>query len=506
LWVAQLASNVGTWMQNVGAAWLMGDVHGTPTQVALIQTATSLPVFVVGLAAGAIADVVDRRRLLLATQAWMLLVAGLLALTTALGAVRPVTLLLMTFALGLGAALNLPAWQAIQPELVPRDELPRAVALGAMSMNLGRSVGPAVGGALVAASGPAAVFGINALSFVGVLVALIAWRRPHERDELPPERLLNALRAGVRYAQHSPALRAVLVRAALFTMPASAMMALLPVVSRDRLHLGSGGFGALFACVGAGAVAAAFVVPHAQARGVDRTILAASVMIGTALAGMAALHEPIALAPLLVVGGAGWTAGFSTFNVSAQSVLPAWVRARGMGLYVLVIQGGLAIGSATWGTVAARSTGAALGVPAGLVVVATWSSATRWRLTRKEQLDLRVSSYWPEPVLEVEVDPDRGPVLITVEYRVPEPNRARFTDAMRKVQRMRRRTGARRWGLYQDSADPERYVETFVVDSWEEHLRQHQRTTAADELAHGAAKAFLAPGTAVRTSHLLWAY
>lgn len=505
LWSAQLASNVGTWMQNVAAAWYMGDLHGSPSQVALVQTATSLPVFFVAITAGALADIVDRRRLLLATQSWMLAVTALLAIASALDAMSPASLLGATFALGLGAALNLPAWQAIQPELVPREELSRAVSLGAMSMSLGRSVGPAIGGLVLAAWSPAAVFGLNAASFVGVLVALRGWERPRPADELPPERLRSALRAGVRYANHSPALRAVLVRTTMFGLPACAVMALLPVIARSNLHLGPFGYGVLFACIGIGAVLSSTVVARAQANGVDRVINAAAALVAAALVAMATLRNAVLLAPFLFIGGAGWAAGVATLNVSTQSVLPAWVRARGMSLYVLVMQGGIAIGAAAWGALAEHSTALALAVPAGMLLLGV-GAARRWPLHREQHLDLQATAYWPEPAVAMDVDPDRGPVLITVEYRVRPDEQRPFVTAMRKVQRVRRRTGAYRWGLYVDASDTTRIVETFMVESWEEHLRQHQRTTATDQRIQEAAAQFVAPGSSVRTSHLLWAY
>jgi MFS family permease len=485
LWVAQLVSNVGTWMQNVGAVWLMGTLGGSAVLVALVQTAITLPVFATALPAGALADIVDRRRLLLYTQTWMLLSAAALALLTHFDVVTPAVLLALTFSLGLGTAMNMPAWQAIQPELVPRDEFPQAVALGSASVNVGRAIGPAIGGVLVALSGPEAVFLVNAVSFLGIVVVLARWKRPRSEeagDGVPTERLRGAIRAGLRYGANSPALRAVLARSATFMLGASALMALLPIVARDELALGSAGYGAVLTCFGAGAVSATLVLPRLRGRGgIDGLVLGATLLLAAALV-VLAIADSVALAAVAVAaGGLAWLLCLSSFNISAQRALPAWVRARGMGFYLLTVQGGTAAGSALWGGLASVwGVRNALAASAAALVAAALVTR-RHRLAWGERLDLtRSTQPWPEPVLVIEPRPEHGPVLITVEYRVPEANREAFAGVMRKVGRVRRRTGSRRWGLYHDPSDPERFLETFVVDSWEEHLRQHQRVTATD--------------------------
>jgi MFS family permease len=497
-------SNVGTWMQNVAAVWLMGTLGGGALLVALVQTATSLPVFLVGVPAGAVADIVDRRRLLLATQALMLVAAGALAALTWAGATTPSALLLLTFALGTGSALNMPAWQAVQPELVPPDELERAIALNGVNVNVGRALGPAIGGALVAVSGPTAVFVVNALSFLGVMVVLARWPRPAATATTPPETLLGAIRAGFRYGRHSRAFRAVLARTALFVVPASAVLALLPVVARGPLHLGAGGFGALLTAFGAGAVVSALLLGRIRDRlSVDGTIVAATVVMAAATLVMAFVHATALVALALVGAGVAWVSALSLLNVAAQGAVPEWVRARGMGLYLLVFQGGVAAGSTVWGVLADASLRGALVVTAatflaGLVV------ARRWALREFERLDLTASPTWPEPVVVIEPRPGSGPVLVTLAYRVEADAVDAFLAGMTGVRRVRRRTGARRWSLYRDTSDPDCFLETFVVDSWEEHLRQHQRVTATDQQLTAVVRPYLSSGPQI--THYVSAY
>ena len=507
LWTAQLVSNIGTWMQNVGAAWLMGSLGGSAAQVALVQSAVTLPVFLTALPAGALADIVDRRLLLLCTQSWMLLSAAALAVLTHEDVVTPGLLLALTFSLGLGTAINMPAWQAIQPELVPRREFPQAVALGSASVNVGRAIGPAIGGVLVAVAGSEAVFAINALSFLGILVVLATWRRERSESDMPSERLMSAVRAGLRYAGNSPALRAVLTRSATFMLAASAFLALLPVVARSELDMSAAGFGLLLTCFGAGAVIATGTLPRLRERlSIDRLVVGATLVVAAALGALAAFNSiPVAVLASLA-GGVAWVQCLSSFNVAAQRALPSWVRARGMGFYLLTVQGGTAAGAALWGTIASRyDVRVALGCAAAVLALGTLA-ARRFRLAWGERLDLRSAPYSSEPTVVIEPRPEQGPVLVTLEYRVPERNAKAFAEAMRKVGRVRRRTGARRWGLFRDPASPERFLETFLVDSWEEHLRQHQRVTATDRRVEDDARALADDAGEPRATHYVSAY
>ena len=503
LFLAQIASNVGSMMQSVGAAWLMGDLTTSPTLVALVQTATLLPVFLLGLPAGALADIFDRRRLLIVSQSWMLLTALWLAVLSFADLIAPWSLLFLTFSLGVGAALTLPAWQAIQPELVPRAEFPQAVALGALTFNLGRAIGPAVGGVIVAAAGPPWVFLLNAVSFLVVVAVLFRWHRRVAVSTLPAETMAGAMRAGLRYGANSRALRHVLIRSLTFVLPAGALLSLLPVVARDRLGLGSGGYGLLLACFGVGAALAAVLRPRIDAvLNPDRMVEVGTIVIAVVLLidGLATNQWVVGAA--LFFGGGAWTLTFTTTNVAAQSALPAWVRARGMGLFSLVTVGGLALGSALWGLVASRSLVGAQ-VLAAVTLLVGGLATRRWRVSAPQHLDLSPAPS-DDPIITLVPRPTDGPVLVSVTYQVPEADMAEFTSTMRRVERQRRRTGARRWGLYRDLAAPDLVLEVFVVESWAEHLRQHDRRTTTDLVALDIVRPFVRGDVAV--AHYVSAY
>ncbi|CAA9566327.1 Uncharacterized MFS-type transporter [uncultured Synechococcales cyanobacterium] len=506
LWIASIASNLGTWMQNVGGVWLMTSLTPSPLLVALMQTATSLPILLVGLPAGALADIVDRRRLLLIWQGWMLGVAAVLGGVTLLGVMSPWLLLVLTFALGLGAAMNGPAWQAIVSELVPRPELPAAIALNSVGFNIARAVGPALGGLVVAAAGPAAVFLLNAISFLGIILVLYRWQRASGPNTLPAERLIGAMRAGIRYVRYAPALQAVLVRTAVFISCASALWALLPLVARQQLQLGAEGYGLLLGCLGVGAVIGAGLLPSVRRQlSTDGLLVMATITFAISTVVLAVVPNLIVVCIALVAAGFAWLAVMSNLNVATQVSVPAWVRARSLGVYQLVFQGGLAIGSAVWGLVAEQLgnttalSGAAVGLLLGLV------AATRYQLAVGEDQDL-TPCRWAEPVVMVEPRMEDGPVLITVEYPVDPKQAPQFVQAMHELSHSRKRDGAIRWGLFYDTANPERYVETFVVESWAEHLRQHERVTVADRAAQERVRAFLANNASTTVTHLIYAH
>jgi MFS family permease len=493
-------------MQTVGAQWLMGSLGGSVLEVSLVQVAITLPVFLVALPAGALGDIVDRRRLLLVAQATMLAAAALLAFATIAGAVTPWVLLALVFVGGLGTGLTAPSWQAIVPELVDRDEIPNAAALAAVNNNLTRAIGPALGGAMVAAAGPSWTFALNAVSFLGVLAVMARWRRPRTEHLLGPEHIVAAMRSGLAYVRHEPELRAVLVRAALFVVFAGALWALLPVVARHDLGLGSGGYGLLLGMVGVGAVLGAVLLARVGAgRSADHLMLGASASFAAACAVCALVPSTWAVALGLLVAGAAWVTATSTLNGTAIEILPAWVRSRGVSIYTLVFQGGQALSAAALGAVAqAAGARAALGtVAAGLV--AGLAGQRRWPLPAAARPDVTTQPWPVEPALRIEPDPAAGPVLVTVEYRVPPANREEFRARMAAVGRSRRRTGAERWGLFQDGADPGCFAETFIVATWAEHLRQHgERSTVEDRATEAAVERLAAEPRRVR--HLLFAY
>jgi MFS family permease len=504
LWIALLASNIGTWMQAVGAAWLMVELDASPAIVALVQTASYLPVVVVGVLAGATADLVERRRLLLITQACMLVAAGGLAALSAFDAVTPLLLLGFTFALGLGMAFNYPAWQAIQPELVPAEELKQAVTLGGANINLGRAIGPAVGGLLIAAAGAWLVFALNAASFAFVLVVLWRWRRPVGEDVGPPERFAGAVRAGVRYAMFSHVLHGVLVRSFVFGAASSGLMSLLPVYTKEVLGWGSGGLGILFAAIGGGAVATAAVIPRVREHlSADRVFAAGSALVAAALTALALVDSRPLAVVVCVVAGVGWLFCLSTLNVASQEVLPGWVRARGLALYLTAISAGIALGSAGWGKLANAAGTQWTFAGGALAIAVTVALAWRWRFDRIADVDLRPAPMAAPEARLVVGDEAGSPVLVVVAYEVRPESEDDFLRALRLVGRARRRTGATDWSVYRDADRDHRYIETFVLPSWDEHMRQHQRRTVTDLELQEDVWEYLQPGTEPTAKHFI---
>ena len=480
LWTAQFASNVGTWMQTVGAQWLL--IDRSPLLVSLVQAAASLPIVLLALPAGAWADLVDRRRLLLGAQLGMFLSAATLAAATFLGVPSPAVVLGLTFLLGCGNAIAGPAWQAIQPDLVDRAVLPQAAALNGVNMNLARAVGPAVGGLVVATAGPGWVFALNAASFVGIAAVLARWRAPERVDTGSRERLVEAVRAGGRYVRHALIVRRLLYRAILFIPAASAVWALLPVVAARHLGLDSGGYGLLLGMVGVGAVAGAFVIPRLRARvGSARLVTGAMFVTAAAIAVIATVRSPVLVGAALVPVGGSWIAVMSSLNSGLQLAVPNWVRARALAYYLVVFQGAQAVGAVIWGALADRTsvTTALLGAGAVLAVAAV--VGLRSPMPDTSGLDRTPSAHWPAPELTFIPEAADGPVLVTLTYRVAEGDAVAFTEAMRHVGRSRRRTGALRWELFRDGRDPTRFVESYLVGTWAEHRRQHEnRLTGAD--------------------------
>jgi MFS family permease len=485
LWIAQLVSNLGTWMQTVGAQWMLVGDPRAAVLVPLVQTATTLPVMLLALPSGVLADLIDRRRLLIATQGAMAAGVGLLATLTGFGLTTPAVLLMLLFVIGCGQALTAPAWQAIQPDLVPAEQIPAAAALGSMSINGARAIGPAIAGVLVSLSGPTLVFALNAVSFIGIVFVLVWWRRPRVVSDYPPERALAALSAGGRFIRSSPIVRRILLRAALFIAPGSAIWGLLPVIAANNLGLSSAGYGLLLGALGLGAVSGAFLLGRLRARFGQNVLLTAGAA-GFALASvvLAVVPNVVAVFLALVVGGASWLMSLSTLNASMQLSLPAWVRARGLSVYQLIFMGGQAIGSVVWGVLAgATSSSTSLLVAAALLVVCGLSSLW-WPLHAKtSDLDLSPSSHWPEPSLVFEPEPLDGPVLVLTSYRVAPANEEAFLSAMAVLGRSRQRTGASQWRLFRSIEHESTFVETFIVRSWGEHMHQHYiRLTGQDRL------------------------
>jgi len=383
LWVAAIISYTGTWMQNVGAGWLMTQLTMSPFKVGLVQAATTLPVFLVILPAGALADMVDRRRFLLVTQAWMVAAAGLLGIFTLMGWTTPWVLLLFTFLLGLGAVMNDPAWQAITPEIVCAENHAPAVALNSVGFNVARAVGPALGGAVIAATNSGVAFLMNAASFFGVIFFLYRWKRP-SFEHVETGKMLESMRAGFRYVRSAPVVHSVLVRTLSFSIAASSLLALLPIIAR-RCAYGATGYGLLLGSFGLGALAGAAMLPRMRSYfSVDSVVAAAIVIFALMTFAAGGAYQFRWLTLILFVSGMAWIGILACLNVAAQTMSPPWMRARALSMYLLVLQGGMALGSAAWGALATK-----LGVPTTMlasaaVLLAGLATVRKYRLSAKE--------------------------------------------------------------------------------------------------------------------------
>lgn len=492
LWIATVISNVGAWMYNAGSGWLMTALNPDPFTVALVQVATSLPMFALALPAGALADILDRRKFLIGTQIVMLIVSAALGVLVVADLVTPWVLLLFTLLAGAGAALTAPAWQAVVPQLVPRADLQPAVALNSIGVNISRAVGPALAGIIIAVAGLSSPFFLNAASFVVVILALLWWRPPPaSTSSLPAEHFNGAIRVGIRHARRNRHLRATLVRAVGFFFFASAYWALLPLVAREQIDGGPELYGLLLGAIGASAVAGALALSRLKAwLGADRLVAAGAVGTAVAMLLFGLARDPVTGFAASIVAGVSWIAVLATLNVSAQVALPDWVRARGLAVFVTVFFGAMTAGSLAWGQVAGT-----LGLDSAhfiaaaglfLIVPLTW----RWKLQTGAGVDMSPSMHWPAPILAGEVENDRGPVMVTVEYRIDPTKAADFAATMDGLASERQRDGAYAWGLFEDAAEPGRWLEYFLVDSWLEHLRQHERVTASDQDVQDKARAF----------------
>jgi MFS family permease len=504
LWIAGLVSDLGSWMHEVGEAWLMTSLSPSPVLVALLQSADSLAIFLLALPAGALADVVDRRKLAIVTQSWLFVGATILGVLTVSHLMTPWRLIGLSFMMGMGAALDGPVWQAIVAEVVPRKDLPAAITLGGLSFNLARAVGPALAGLVIAAAGPFAVFLLNAASFVYGIVVLARWRHPTVQTSLPAERWFGAMQSGLRYVRNSPDLIAVFVRSGVSLVGSSCLLALLPLFARKVLGLGSLAYGALLGSMGVGAVLSATVLlPRLRSKvSPDAVLTGGAVLFAAALLAVASSREPWLTGAAMFVSGLASMSMISSLNVAVQMSTPPWVRARVLSVHLLVFQGAIALGSVLWGTVAAR-TGLRIAMVAGAgTVLAGVAARVRFRLGTEEH-DFSPSLHWPKPMLVCEPLVDDGPVLITVDYRVPPENVATFLEAATLLGRSRRRYGAFQWEIFRDPARPDRFVETYMVESWGDHLRQHERVSVEQEVDEKRLRALLIPGAAPAITHLI---
>ncbi len=483
VWLASTLANVGGLIQSVGAAWMMISIAESADMVALVQTSVTLPTMLLSLVAGATADSLDRRKVMLGAQIFMLIVSVVLMACAWTGLITPWLLLLFTFLIGCGLAFNSPAWQASVGDMVPRKDLPSAVALTSMGFNIARSIGPAIGGAVVAAIGAAAAFAINTICYIPLIAVLARWRRPENPNVLPRETLGIAIAAGVRYVAMSPRICAVLVRAVVFCVGAGAVMALMPLIAKVLIRGGPLVYGLLLGAFGAGAVTGAIGNARLRAALSTESIVRwASTAFAAAAAVVALSTQLLATMAMLFIAGAGWLLVLSTFNVAVQMSAPRWVVARALSIYQMAAFGGLAAGSWLWGAVAeSESIPAALLISA--VVLIGCAALGRWLpLAQSGELNLEPLRSWKEPSTAVTIVPRSGPIVVTIEYVIREEDVVEFLRAMSERRRIRRRDGARNWRLLRDLSDPRAWVERYETPTWLDYVRHNSRMTQHDAI------------------------
>lgn len=479
LWITWLMANVCMWMSDVAAAWMMTSLTATPLWVALVQTAASLPVFLLGIPSGALADILDRKRYFLFTQIWVAGVASLLSLAIFLGALSPLVLLLLVFANGIGLAMRWPVFSAIVPELVSRAQLPAALALNGVSMNASRIIGPLVAGALIASVGSAWVFLLNAVLSLVAAVVITRWRREHKPHPLGRERLGSAMRIGLQYVAQSSHLKGVLVRISIFFVTSTALVALLPLLARNMEGGGAGTFTLLLASMGSGAIVATWFMPQLRrAMSRDALVLGGAATQSAAMLAMAFTAHLWVAVPAMLLAGAAWITTANTLSVSAQMGLPDWVRARGMSMYQMAIMGSNALGAAVWGQVATVGSLRTSVVLAALTGVAAMALANRLMPGQGMVEDLTPSKIFGVP--QATEPPAQGHVMVTIEYRIDPARAQEFRQLMAESRRSRLRHGALSWELLQDINEPGRFVEMIEDASWTEHQRRFDRVTTAD--------------------------
>ncbi|MBS0562339.1 MAG: MFS transporter [Proteobacteria bacterium] len=509
LWFAYIVTSLGTWFQNTGAGWLMTTLAPSPLVVSLVQAATILPFFLLALPAGAVADIVDRRLFLIGTQVWTMAAAGVLAGMTIAGLTGPASLLILTFAIGMGSAMTGPAWGAIVPDLVPREDLVQAIALNGIGFNIARALGPAFAGFLVVLAGSGFAFALFAVSILAVIAALASWRRPQNRRWLPREHLAGAMRAGIRFVANTPGMRATMVRSFAYSLPAAAPWAILPLIVRQQLQLGAGMYGLILGLMGAGGVASGLLLPNFRHYASRSTIVFVSSLcscVGMAMLGLA--HHWTVAALGMAVFGIGWVAAFSTLQAAAQLICPPWVRARALSIYQLSYNGALAFGSFGWGWLALH-----IGLSGVMFTAAAGGAAlaVAVRVFRIDQAAANLPSQdRPQPRPEaaaaelVPILPHaRGHVMETMHYRVPAEEREAFLEAMAEVRRVRGRAGAMFWQLYENVAHPEGWLETWTMENWVDHLREAARLSDEDQAVLARASRFQRdPGTPAPSRYL----
>lgn len=480
LWIASLISSLGTWIQQVASGWLMTSLAPQPIYVALVEVANALPMFFLSLPAGALADVADRRRYLLATQVWMMAAALTMGILTLTHHMTPPTLILCAFIMSVGVAMNSPGWHSVTPEIVPRETLPSAVALNGLSINGAKAIGPALGGLILLWMGAGAAFLLNALSFLGVVSVLFAWKRRIPHTTAPPENFSTALKVGLRHVRHSRPLRHALIRSSLFLIASSALWALLPLLCRQDYSMGPSGYGILVASFGLGAVLATIIIlPRCKSRySTDHIATSAWLTFTCALFGLAQLPGGWAAALCMVFGGAGWLCLMAQLHLVVQSSAPAWVQARAMSIYLLGFFGAAACGSMIWGVVAQYYGVRQAFEAAAFLLLITSFSAVAVPLETGDHLNLEPSHAWPTPEVATRPPDDHGPILVVVEYDIDPKDATEFTEAIEGLRTFRYQNGAQEWGIFVDIENPTLYREIYLEQDWGSHLRQHERVSS----------------------------
>ena len=481
LWLATIFANIGSCMEDVTAGWLMTSLSSSPLPVALVQAANMLPIALLSLPSGALADIIDRRRLLLFAQFWGMAAAATLFVATLTGRIDAQLLLALTFLSSCGSALSIPALQAITSELVPRSSLAHTVTLAGISNNIARIAGPAVGGALIALAGAEWVFLVNCLSMLGVVAALWRWRSMGTAGRLPPEHLMGAIRAGFRYVHSSAELHSLMVRTIAFFLCASALWSLLPLIGRHQLGLGPAGYGLMVTCIGAGAICGALSLNRLR-RSFSANQLSqwSSVLLAAAVGGVAAVGDPMLAMACMIAAGFGWNVMTANLHSTALLQAASWAKARAFGIYLMLFQGSMAAGAFLWGTLASEIGVAYSLLAAAVLLAASILLAFIYPLIIDPDRNLDPSRHWPDPVLDQPVDGDDGPVLVTIEYEIDPALSEEFVGRLHMLRAIRLRDGAMRWRYWRDVAHRNLFIETFIVASWLEHLRQHDRVTEAD--------------------------
>jgi MFS family permease len=481
LWFAWLAANMTMWMNDVAAAWLMTSLTTSPVMVALVQTASTLPVFLLGIPSGAVSDILDRRRYFASTQLWVLVVALLLAALSLLGLLNAPLLLALTFLNGIGLAMRWPVFAAIVPQVVDKQHLSAALALNGIAMNLSRVIGPVVAGSLISLVSPAAVFVLNAVLAAVAMVLILRWKSAQEPSPLPGERFVGAMRAGLAFTMQSPRLKVVLLRIFLFFIQAYGLVALLPLVARGLHGGGPATFTVMLSCVGAGAIVAALYFPKLRARFSRDEFVRYGTLIHAAFSVLIVLVPEVWVAlPAMVIVGMAWISVANSLTLSAQMALPDWVRARGMSIYQTALMGGSAAGAVLWGQVADWTSVRTSVIAAAVFGVAALLLTARLRIEHGEEIDFTpvAARTLPEPAISI--GPSEGPVMVTLEYRIDPARATEFVEVMQETRRARLRQGALSWGLFKDSAEAGRYIEYYVDENWVEHQRRLIRFNASD--------------------------